>query len=83
MVEKLVDPVVEGEFKVIEMQDSFVYKGKVKMVPSTQPVYLGDTQVFSGSVVWFAKYSPDTQEIDWEGEKVKLVAIKDLLLINK
>lgn len=83
MVEKVVDPIVEGEFKVVEVQDNFVYKGRVKMKPDSQPIYLGDTPIAVGDVVWFAKYSPDTMELEVEGVKVKLVAVKDLLLLDK
>lgn len=83
MVEKVVEEVKEGEFKVVEIQDSFVYKGKVKMKPDSQPIYIGDTPVAVGDIVWFAKYSPDTMEVDYEGDKVKLVAVKDLLMIDK
>lgn len=83
MVEKIKDPVVEGEFKVVEVQDNFVYKGKIKMMPESQPIYLGDTLVTVGDIVWFAKYSPDTHEIEFDGQKVKLVAVKDLLMADK
>jgi len=81
-VEKVADPVTEGEFKVVEVQDNFIYKGRIIKVPQGVPVYLGNRQLGPGDVVWFAKYSPDTHEVDWEGKKIKLVKITDLLLVQ-
>jgi len=73
VVEKLVEQVQEG-FQTVQVQDNFVYKGKVKLLPDI-PVYIGNHQVTIGDVVIWAKYSPDTQEI----ENDKYVAIVDLL----
>lgn len=79
VVEKIEEDQKEG-FKTVEVQDSFVYKGKVINKPS-MPIYLTDTELKVGDVVLFAKYSPDTHEIDLEGKKVKFVAIADLLAV--
>lgn len=75
-MEKIEEEVKEG-FQTVQVQDSFVYKGKVIKLPGT-PVYLGNTELDIGNVVLFAKYSPDTQEI--EGKKyVKIVDILDVI----
>lgn len=79
VVEKLQEEAKEG-FTAVEIQDSLVYKGKIVGLPEI-PVYMGNTQVQVGQVVLFAKYSPDTHEIDLDGKKVKFVAINDLLAI--
>ncbi len=76
VVEKIEEPKQEG-FKTVEVQDNYVYKGKVKQggfITNTMTVKEGDT-------VLFAKYSPDTHEIDLEGKKVKFVAIDDILAV--
>lgn len=75
VVSKVEEEVKEG-FKVVEVQDDFVYKGKVDELPSV-PVFLSDKQLAIGDVVMFAKYSPDTHEIG----KQKFVAIADLLKV--
>jgi len=75
VVEKIEQEVQEG-FKTVEVQDNFVYKGKVKQL-CTCPQYVGDEQLSVGDVVLFAKYSPDTHEID----KDKFVKTEDILAI--
>ncbi len=79
VVEKLEEEAKEG-FKTVDVQDNFVYKGRVINLPSI-PVYMTDEQVKIGDIVLFAKYSPDTWEIDLDGKKVKFVAISDLLAV--
>lgn len=79
VVEKIEEEAKEG-FKTVEVQDSYVYKGKVTQVPET-PVFMENRQVSNGDTVLFAKYSPDTHEIDLDGKKVKFVAINDLLAV--
>lgn len=64
-------------FEAVELQDSFIYKGMVEKISSThmqQDVKLGD-------IVLFAKYSPDTQEVEHEGKKMKIVSVGDVLAI--
>lgn len=79
VVEKLEEEAKEG-FKAVEVQDNFVYKAKVAHVPEI-PVFMGNQQLEVGSIVLFAKYSPDTHEIDLDGKKVKFVAISDILAV--
>lgn len=79
VVEKLEEKEVEG-FKTVEVLDNFVYKGKISFVPE-QPAYIDNKLISVDDIILFAKYSPDTHEIDWEGRKVKFVAISDILAI--
>ncbi len=80
VVEKVTEAPKEGEFRVVEVQDDFIYKGKVKLVGEA-PVFMGNKRVLPGDVVLFAKYSPDTHEIEHEGEKLKFVAVADVLAV--
>lgn len=77
VVEKVEEEKKEG-FQTVEVSDSSLFKGKVTNLPEV-PVYMGNSQVKVGDIVLFAKYSPDTHEIDYEGKKLKFVAIRDLL----
>jgi co-chaperonin GroES (HSP10) len=75
LVEKIEEAKEEG-FKTVEVQDCFVYKGKVKQVPMMM-TYVDNHLLSVGDVVIFAKYSPDTHEI----EKDKFVKITDILAV--
>lgn len=77
LVEKLEETKEEG-FQIVQVQDNFVYKGKVVQVPLT-PVHMENELVMKGDTVLFAKYSPDTYEVDHEGKKYKFVAVADIL----
>lgn len=79
LVRKQDDEVKEG-FKEVEIQDSFVYKGVVEVLPEA-PVFLGNKRIAQGDVVLFAKYSPDTVEIDLDGIKKKFVKTSDILAV--
>ena len=79
VVEKLEEEAKDG-FKTVEVQDNFMYKGKVTHIPEV-PVFMGNVQVAPGSVVLFTKYSPDIHETELEGKKVKFVAISDVLAV--
>jgi co-chaperonin GroES (HSP10) len=79
LVKKVEEPKTEG-FQAVEIQDSFVYKGKIVRLPG-MPVHMSNRQIAVGDVVLFAKYSPDTVEIEIEGEKQKFVKIIDLLAV--
>lgn len=79
VVEKLDEEVKDG-FKTVEVQDNYVYKGKVFALPEI-PVHMTNQRIGIGDIVLFAKYSPDTHEIDLDGKKVKFVAITDLLAV--
>lgn len=79
VVERVEEEKREG-FETVEVQDNFVCKGKVKYTPDTS-VYIGNEVVTKGSIILFAKYSPDTHEQDIEGKKVKFVKTSDILAI--
>lgn len=79
LVKRIEDTKTEG-FQTIEVQDSFIYKGQVHRTPD-QPVYVDNKQVAVGDKVIFAKYSPDTHEIDVDGVKMKMVKGEDLLTV--
>ena len=76
-VTKFVEPEKEG-FKTVELQDSSLFKGVVHAIPEA-PIYLGNLRVGIGDVVLFAKYSPDTHEVEEGGVKMKFINTKDLL----
>ena len=75
IVEKLEEKKGEG-VQMVEVQDCFTYKGRVKQVPEI-PVCVSNHQVTPGDIVIFAKYSPDTHEI----EKDKFVKVEDILAV--
>lgn len=77
VVERVEEEAKEG-FKTVEVQDNYVYKGKVIIIPDN-PVYIGNRGVALNDVVLFAKYSPDTHEMDYDGQRVKFVATSDIL----
>ena len=79
VVEKLPEEGKEG-FQVVEVQDNFTCRGKVTTIPEA-PIFMGNEQVLVGVTILFAKYSPDTQEVDLEGKKVKFVKTDDILAI--
>jgi len=75
LVDKLPKKEAEG-FEVVETQDDFVYKGKV--INKSKDIENIDID----SIVLFAKYSPDTHEIDLDGRKVKFVKATDVLAVE-
>lgn len=77
LVSKIEEEVKEG-FSTVEVQDSFVYKGKIEQLSLNTSF---GTKVDVGAVVLFAKYSPDTQEVEHEGKKYKIVKVDDILAV--
>ena len=75
LVEKLPKKEVEG-FEVVETQDDFVYKGKVI---NKHYAIIG---IEIDDVITFAKYSPDTHEIEIDGRKLKFVKATDVLAVE-
>lgn len=88
VVKKAKQPERTGDFNTVEAADDFVYRGEVIGLPS-QPVHVSDTQIVKGDEVLFAKYSPDTFEMDGKDvdptltEKVKFIKTTDILAITK
>lgn len=77
LVSKIDEPKGDG-FQTVEVQDSFVYKGFVEMIGTM--INIG-SPIDIGQVVLFAKYSPDTQEVEHEGKKMKIINADDVLAI--
>lgn len=78
-VEKLEEPKQEG-FQTVQVQDSSIFKGKVKFIPEA-PIFMGNKQVAPGEIILFAKYSPNTHEVEHEGMKLKFVKSEDILAV--
>ncbi len=76
---KLEEP-KQGDFKTVEVTDSSVFKGRVHALPEA-PLFMGNRPIAIGDVVVFAKYSPDTHEVELDGLKFKFVAVRDLMAI--
>lgn len=76
LVSMVEEPEIEG-YKEVEMQNSFLFKGKIEQIGYKQLEH-----VFSvGDVVLFSKYSPDTQEVDIERQTMKIINTEDVLAI--
>ena len=75
-------------FEKVEVQDSFVYKGKIEQLGSamTSAMYFTTSGIekpdfAEGGIVLFAKYSPDTQEVEHDGKKYKIIRAEDVLAV--
>ena len=83
LVSRVEEEVKEG-FQTVDVVDSFIYKGKIEQIGGDE-IYPSSTisqgRFNVGDIVLFAKYSPDTQEIDHDGKKMKIVSIDDILAI--
>lgn len=77
-VTKYEEPPSTEEFDTVQIQDSSIYKGVVHQLPDV-PVYVSNHQLVLGDVVLFAKYSPDTHEIEDNGIKKKFINTEDIL----
>lgn len=85
LVSRIEEPKTDG-FQTVEVQDSFVNKGRVEQVGAQSDATVSATVNHSSSIavgdtVLFAKYSPDTQDIEHEGVKYKIIAIDDVLAV--
>lgn len=88
LVSRVEEEKKEG-FQTVDVQDSFVNKGKVEQLGepidqstvSIKYTTLDSTKrrsIEGGDTVLFAKYSPDTQEIDKDH---KIISVSDILAI--
>lgn len=72
-------------FQTVAVQDDFVYKGKVEQLGQVEPSiatgYRLTEDVQVGDIILFAKGSPDTHEIEFEGKKYKSVLVSDILAV--
>ena len=90
LVSKITEENKEGEFQAVEVQDSFLYKGKVEQIgEKTRLMTLSETgttieyyPVKEGAIVLFAKYSPHTQMISVEGEHMKVIRAEDVIAVE-
>lgn len=78
------EEVKEGEFEKVQVQDDFLYKGKVEQI-GVESEYNGTSVarpiIERENVVLFAKYSPHTQSVTVEGEEMKVVRMEDVIAI--
>lgn len=88
LVSRLEEEKKEG-FQTVEIQDSFLYKGRIEQVGNTfeNSVQWNGTSLEApilreGVTVYFAKYSPHTQELDVEGRKMKVVRLEDIIAVE-
>ena len=85
LVSRVEEEKKEG-FQTVEVQDSFIYKGKIEQIGGeTGMVWTGSSMqapmMQVGSVVLFAKYSPHSQDVEHEGQRMKIIRIEDVLAI--
>lgn len=85
LVSRVEEEKKEG-FQTVEVQDNFIYKGKVEQVgEDTGMVWTGtsvaEPLIKAGSIVLFAKYSPHTQDVENEGKRMKIIRMEDVLAI--
>lgn len=74
LVSKIEEEKKEG-FQMVEVQDNFINKGKIESWGTIS------IPIDANSVVLFAKYSPDTQEIEIEGKRMKIINADDVIAI--
>lgn len=79
LVSPLEKEVKEG-FTTVDVQDSFVYKGKIEQFCSEIDPNM-NTIGKIGDTIIFAKYSPDTHEFEEGGKKYKSVLISDVIAV--
>lgn len=63
-------------FQTVEVQDDFVYKGRVEQIR-----FMTLDQIHVGDTILFAKYSPDSHEVTHEGKKYKIIKFEDVLAV--
>lgn len=67
-------------FERVDVVDDFIYKGRVVLLPD-EPKYIDSDIIKIGDTVLFAKYSPDTHEVEHEGKKYKFILATDILAV--
>lgn len=85
LVSRVEDEKKDG-FQTVEVQDNFIYKGKVEQVgEDTGMVWTGTAiqqpLIQEGAIVLFAKYSPHSQDVEHEGQRMKIIRMEDVLAI--
>ena len=75
LVSRIEEEETDG-FSTVEIQDNFIYKGKVEQVGWDNNSTASEFGVCKvGDIVYFAKYSPHTQDL----EGMKVVRTEDLI----
>ena len=91
LVSKVDETQKEG-FQTVEVQDSFLYKGKIEAIGDGCEAYPASSWTGSaiavinppfnvGDVVTFAKYSPHTQTLPIDGKDMKIIRTEDVLAV--
>lgn len=85
LVSKIEEEKTEG-FETVSPTDSFLFQGKIEQIPidwhEMGTVLVGPAKALSvGLVVLFAKYSPDTHDVEVDGKKMKIVSVADVLAV--
>ena len=74
--EKLED---NSKFKVVEPIDDFTFSGLV--IECGDSISKQFKEQILNKKIMFSKYSPDTHDVEFEGEKVKIINVEDVLAI--
>jgi co-chaperonin GroES (HSP10) len=82
LVSRIEDETKEG-FTTVDIQDSFIYKGRVEQIGGeTGTVWtgtnMGSPYLEVGKIVYFAKYSPHTQDL----EGMKVIRMEDIIAVE-
>ena len=80
LLSKVEVPETDG-FKAVEIQDDFVFKGKVEQIGIELDEVVKTLGLNLGDTVMFRKYSPDTEDVEIEGKKMKVVDLEDVIAI--
>lgn len=81
LVSKIEEEKKDG-FQTVDVQDSFVYKGRVEQLSGGYVTGTSLQGLYNvGDIILFAKYSPDTHEIEHDGKKYKVVEVKDVIAV--
>lgn len=68
------------DFETVEVQEESTFRGVVYEVSST-PAYIGNHRISVGDHVLFARYSPNTHDIVYNGKKIKFIKVSDILAV--
>lgn len=79
LVSKVEEEKTEG-FQTVDVQDSFVYKGKVQP-GGFAGGYVAGGSINEGDTILFRKYSPDTETIQHGGQEMKIIRVDDVLAV--
>lgn len=82
LVSRIEEEAGEG-FTTVDIQDSFIYKGRVEQIGGeTGNVWTGtglqEPDLEVGKIVYFAKYSPHTQDL----EGMKVIRMEDIIAVD-